>query len=308
MRLMKANPMRRWIAVVVGGAALPAVAVTAASAQDTGTTSMFPARTYFASPLAAPREPGFSISLFHTDIFARPDGGERTPLVGDDLDEEWQMTAGLGGVLPLWRVAAWKGGGMTVAVQTGVFGRFRAERITNDLVASDWIVALPVDARLGAFEARLRLVHWSAHIGDELMETTSAERLDFGHEALDLFAGYRTGVGRVYAGAAWVMRSPLERESTLPETFTDDATLQVGADASWSPWGSSNSGLVAGLDVFWADRTSWRDRVSTLFGVEKSGRGPTGRLALHYSTGPSPLGQFFLTEETIWGVVVELEL
>ena len=51
-----------------------------------------------------------------------------------------------------------------------------------------------------------------------------------------------------------------------------------------------------------------RERVTAALGVERVVAGRGARLLAHYERGPSPLGQFFRTDETAWGVGIGFEL
>jgi hypothetical protein len=195
-----------------------------------------------------------------------------------------------------------------VGLQTGVFARFRMESSANELVATDWLVAFPLEARRGRMSGRVRLIHWSAHLGDELIEATGAQREDFTFEALDAIAGYDLGAFRVYGGGALVLRSQLEDAEGVLPGFSDDGTLQLGADWRWHPWREARLGVVAGADLQWADRAEWRRQLAATLGFEARGEKGAATLGLSYFDGPSAMGQFYLTEESWWGVEFRIEL
>ena len=235
----------------------------------------------------------------------RANPGERPPFdfPGEEgIDKELQGEAALGGAFRLWSPARWEDGGMTVGLQAGVFGRFRLEVSSSDLVSSDWVVALPVEAGWGLWSARVRLTHWSAHLGDEMIEKGGAERIDFTSEALDALVAYQLGRVRMYAGGGLVTRSSLENEGQLGPDFSDNALVRFGADAAWFPWAGGNVGLDAGLDWQGADRTGWNGQLSAVFGVAAKNGGRSVQLRGVFHDGPSPMGQFFLTDERYWGI------
>jgi hypothetical protein len=229
----------------------------------------------------------------------------------------------MGGSFPLWRPARWADGGLTVGIQTGIYGRFRLENTANELLGTDWLVALPLETRRGRLSARARLLHWSAHLGDEYADATGARRLDFTHEAVDLVVAWtggrfsrapstgRAGSGRrwtLYAGGGRVLRSQLEDASDAPPGFTDDGHLQVGGQASWTPWGEGRLGLQAALDLQWADRTDGRRQIAGSAGfVGRDGAGRSYRVGLVLFDGPSPLGQFFQNDESYWGLEIRID-
>ena len=144
-------------------------------AQSPSGDSWFPDQGYFATPYASTREPVFALRALWSPVFrGRSDPAERPPFDfqgQEGLDTELQGEAALGGTFRLWSPAQWGDGGLTLGIQAGVFGRFRLEVSSSDLVASDWVVAFPVEAGWGPWSARVRLTHWSAHLGDEVIES-----------------------------------------------------------------------------------------------------------------------------------------
>lgn len=267
----------------------------------------FPAESYFTVTIAAPREPRFAGGLISTDLLGHPRDGS-PPAGGAYPDREEQAMAALGGTLRLWRPARWNGGGVIVGLQAGVFGRFRMEGSNNALVAADWLAALPVEARSGRLSGRARLLHWSAHLGDEFIENSGARRVDFTFEAVDVLAAYDLGGLRLYGGGAGVLRSQLEDAEDAPEGFTDDGTLQVGADGGWYPWARGTVGFRGGLDLQWSDRSDWRRQISGVAAFEARGRERAFQVGVSFFDGPSPLGQFYLNEESSWGFEIRVDL
>jgi len=294
------------VAVVLSS---PFPADRTAAAQESTNGSVLPLESHFTTPVASPREPSFSLALFRTNLLLPPAGGERPDFDPRASAEELMVSVGVGGTLPLWELLFREGWGLSVAVQAGVFGRFRMEETTNDLLAADWLVALPIALRVHSFEGRVRVLHWSAHLGDEFIDATGAERIGFGFEAIDFLGAYRFGPARVYGGGAFVLGSELDdREGSLPRDLSDRASVQAGAELRWSPWGSEARGFVAGIDWQLDDRTDWRDRINVVAGWEIRSTGRSAQLILRRSEGPSPVGQFFLSEEAFWGVEVRLVL
>lgn len=293
-----------------GAGVVPAVAVLALvpnpAAGQAGGSALFPTERYFDIAVAAPREPRFSGSLVSTDLMERaPTPGMAPEPAG--AERETQIAVALGGTLRLWRPAAWTGGGAILGIQAGVFGRFRTDT-TNQLVATDWLVGVPVEARKGRLSGRVRFLHWSAHLGDEFIEETGSERNDFTFEALDVVAAWDTGPFRVYGGGARVLRSQLADADDAPPGFSDESTLQLGTDGRWYPWHGGTVGLRVGLDLQWSDRSDWRGQIAGMAALEARGGGRALRLGLSWFDGPSSLGQFFLDHESLWGLEVRVDL
>jgi hypothetical protein len=280
-----------------------------ANAQELANGAIFPLESHFETPLAAPLEPRFSLSLFRTNLLLPPTGGERPEFDPRAVVEEYMVSVGVGGTLRPWELISREGGGLSVALQAGVFGRFRMEKTANDLVAADWLVAMPLAFRIHRFEGRFRVLHWSAHLGDEFIDSTGADRIGFGFEAVDFLGAYCLGPVRVYGGGAFVFGSELDdAEGSLPRDLSDRASVQAGAEVRWSPWVRKDFGFVAGMDWQLDDRTNWRDRINLVAGWEIRSLGHSGQLLLRHGNGPSPMGQFFLSEESFWGVELRLGL
>jgi hypothetical protein len=281
-------------------------------AQGHSEDTWLPDQGYFTVPRASLREPVFALRALWTPVFrGRADPAERPPFdfPGESgLDTELQGEAALGGSFRIWSPARWQGGGLTLGVQAGVFGRFRLEVSSSDLVASDWVVALPVEAGWGLWSARIRLTHWSAHLGDEMIEKAGAERIDFTSETLDALVAYRVGQVRLYGGGSVVTRSSLENEAQLGPDFSDDALVRLGADFEWLPWSDGDMGLDGGLDWQSADRTDWNGQLSAVFGVTARNDDRSVHLRGVFHDGPSPMGQFFLTDERYWGIELLLRI
>lgn len=272
----------------------------------------FPDEVYFRRPQAAPREPAFALRLLWTDLFrVRGAPLERAPFLIDEpaeqLDREAQGEFVLGGNVRLWQAASWEGGGMTVGLASAVFGRFRLETGSQDLVSTDWVVALPFEARRGAWSGRFQIMHWSAHLGDELIQQSGADRVDFTHNGLSLLVARDLGDVRVYGGASRLSRATLEGDEPFPADFTDRATVQFGADALWSPWASVVR-VEAGIDYQASDRTDWAAQWSVIGGIGVQDGDRSVQLRGRFVDGPSMLGQFFLTDERAWGFELVIAL
>ncbi len=283
----------------------------AGRAQSDDRDAWFPDAEYFSRPTASVREPTFALGVLWSDVFrGRADPAERSPFDlqgGSGLETDRQGEAALGGNVRIWQPIQWADGGLTVGVQAGVFGRFRLEVSGNDLVSSDWIAALPAEIRRGDWSGRLRLLHWSAHVGDELIEQGVA-RVDFTTETLEALVAYAPGDFRLYGGGGLVIRSSLENEPQLGPTFSDDGSIRLGADGRVRPWARDYVTVEGGVDWQRHDRTGWASQLSIRVGLAVESGTRSARLSGVYHQGPSPMGQFFLTDERYWGVELILQL
>lgn len=288
------------------------LAATHAAGQD---SRWMPDTRWFASPVADPREPRFGGALISSNVFVDESSPiERPPYTVPEFDgREIQGTAYVGGTFPLWRNAGWRDGamgGVVVGVQVGAFGRFRVERKQRDLVADDWVVGLPIEVRRGVWSVRLRPHHSSGHLGDEMMRNAGMQRSPFSYEAVDLLLAWGgPSTVRVYGGGGYVIHSDAETDPRLQLFgFRDRGRVQAGVDLTRFPWRGGRVGYQAGLDWQRAERADWTDQLSVLGGVAVRGARYTACLRLWLYDGPSPLGQFFATEERFWGLELAFEL
>ena len=279
-------------------------------AQGSARDAWLPESGYFSRPTASVREPTFGVGALSSTVFRnRSNPAERPPFDlqgGKGLDTDVQGEAALGGNVRIWQPVQWADGGLTMGIQAGVFGRFRLEVAGNDLVASDWIVALPLEIARGRWSGRLRVLHWSAHVGDELIEA-GVERVDFTTETLEALAAYGFGDLRFYGGGSLVVRSSLENEPQLGPAFSDDLQIRLGADARVRPWARDDLTVDGGVDWQSSDRTGWAGQLSVRLGLSVIDGARSAQVSGIYHRGPSPMGQFFLTDERYWGIELILE-
>lgn len=294
-------------------AGLALVLMTAASlhAQETSFWERFMPRVRYFEPLVAdPLEPRMGIGLIQTNVFERAVlGHERLQPFDfpdpEDSSSDVNAAAAIGGSIPLLRLADWGDeGGIVASAQLGVFSRFRIEYPSRDDVGQDWFVGMPFEFRSNEWSGRFRIMHRSSHIGDELVETTGARRIEFGGEFADFLLGYAFMPNtRVYGGATWNFRSYTEQLPALrARDMHDTFALQAGVDGAWYGWSQGRTGLMGGFDWQSAQRTGWRSQFSVAGGFAARVGTQGTKLLLRYFHGPSTLGEFFMTPETLWGV------
>lgn len=285
----------------------PLLAPARGSAQTAGgwRFELLPERGVFATPLADPLGPRMAVGLITTDLLRAP-GPERPPWLGVS-SREWQAAVSIGGTIPLLRLLDRPEGGIVVSAQAGVFARFRIELWSRDDLGQDWIVGMPIEASWNRFSARARIVHRSAHIGDEFADSTGARRIEFGGETIDVLTALRFGALRVYGGGGWIFHSNTEDTPALiRENRADRFIVQAGFDASWPVWPELGIGFVAGLDWQTAERTNWRAATGAAAGFEYRRGNRFARLTVRAFDGTSPMGEFFLTNERYGGLEFEL--
>jgi hypothetical protein len=265
---------------------------------------LLPRVRHFESPLADPMEPRFGIGLVATNLLEGR-GPERPRFfIADSADAAFdvQAAAAVGGTLPLIRVAQWADGGIVIGGQVAAFARFRIEYPSRDDIGTDWFVSMPVEIRDGPWSGRVEIGHRSSHLGDELIQQTGAERIEFGHESIDMLAAYTfAGIGRLYGGGSWIFRSNTAFEMRLRGLGEHDRfQLQLGGDGEWDVRGALHA--YAGFDVQAAERSDWRRQVAVTGGIGARAGDRTARLLVRFFDGVSPLGEFFLTDERFFAL------
>ncbi|HEY0305353.1 MAG TPA: DUF1207 domain-containing protein [Longimicrobiales bacterium] len=291
-------------------AAMTLALPTGLRAQQGFWESLFPRVHYFDPLIADPLEPRMGIGLMQTNVWELAvRGAERLQSFEfpdpDDSASDVNAAAAIGGSIPLLKLADWgEKGGIVASAQLGVFSRFRIEYPSRDDVGQDWFVGMPFEFRSDRWTGRFRIMHRSSHIGDELVETTGARRIEFGGEFADLLLGYSFFEGtRLYGGGTWNFRSYTERLPALQlRDMHDTFALQAGFDGTWYGWSDGRTGLVGGFDWQSAQRIGWRSQFSVAGGFAARTNGQGTKLLLRYFHGPSTLGEFFMTPETFWAL------
>lgn len=252
---------------------------------------VLPAVPLMRGGLADPREPRVAVGVIATDLFAHPlraREGQGFP-AGTDLKSDRQGLVQLGTNMPLLRA-----GPLVFSLQGGVTSRFRLEARDNDLASSDYMVALPVTYACGAYTTRVRVLHRSSHLGDELVLNTSIRRLEFTHNEIDALLAREFSGWRAYAGGTVTLSSYFEH---------DKHGVQLGVDGAKRI--ARGSWLIGGAD--WQRHTiQGTGSLSLNGGLEL--RGGAGRAALvgQFLNGASPVGEFFLQRERYWGIALQL--
>jgi hypothetical protein len=298
---------RRTLIAIVIGLAVPSLLW----AQEDKFDRLLPHVRYFFSPFADPMEPHLSVGLLKTNLFrssGAPRGRERPrpffiPDPGDAASDVDAITA-IGGTLPWWQIAKWPDGGIIFGVTAGVTTRFRVEYPTREDVGQDWFVGGPVEIAKGPWSGRFRVMHTSSHLGDELVETTGAQRVEVGGEYVDFMVARNfASATRVYAGASYIFRSYTQVLPVLLQLDRKDRTVvQIGGETGWFPWINGRFGWIAGADWRTAERTGWQDSFAAAAGLAVRTHTRGARLIARYFSGVSLLDQFFLTPETYWSL------
>lgn len=281
--------------------------------QDT-TSGWLPGADLFRPLKADPLEPGFRGAAITTDLLkGGVPGAERTlpRIEGTDAEgQEWQGVVSFGDRFPIRRFGT-EHVGVQLGLLVGVTARFRLSTPTNDYLASDWIVGLPLEGARGPWTARGIFFHRSAHLGDEIIEEAGVRRVGFGHEGFNFLVA-RTlfdAAVRVYGGGTHLIRS--ETSGTLEELgLPDRDRWEVQGGLEWEEGGDGAGArwiTSAAVDLRAADRTDWRLQGSAWVGTGFRVRKQVGLVGLRVLRGPSIHGEFFLRPETALGIEFRLD-
>lgn len=238
------------------------------------------------------REPRVAVGFIATnlladELIARP--GQAFP-ANEEAARDVQGVVELGTNFPLIRF-----GGVTVSLQGGALSRFRLERSDNDAFTVDYMVAFPFNYSRGGWEGRIRLIHRSAHLGDEVVQNVGLRRLEYDHEEVDALVAHRLGPIRVYGGASLTIASSFEE---------DDWGVQAGVEGRRGV--GATTVIYGGIDWQRHSIQDGNSRVAAVAGVEL--RGEAGRLGIEalYGSGAAASGEFFLERERFWGARIIL--
>lgn len=250
------------------------------------------------------------LAMVQTNLFETAGKGVERPAAftfpdPDDAASDVQVMASVGGALPLWHLKQWPGkGGIVISAQVGITARFRIEYETREDAGQDWFVGMPIEVAYERWSGRFRIGHRSSHIGDELVETTGVQRIEFGGEFADFIAAYRlVHEVRAYGGATFNFRSYTEELPALrTRGWHDYLGFQAGIDGGVWQWSNGHVGWVGGIDWQLQQRTNWRSIYALALGVGARTETRGTRLLLRYYSGPSAMGEFFLTRERFWGL------
>ena len=200
----------------------------------------------------------------------------------------------------------WKRGDAVtqVGLMASTQSQFNMSTSSDDLINTDYFLAIPVMWSNGRWGARGRLLHQSSHLGDEfLLSGDAPERKNLSYEALDLMIDHRPRAGwRLYASAGYVIASDLDEIGNIGgsvgvEYISPDPVL--GA-AHWITVTN-----VTTTEAFESDAQT--RLISGLRFISDGGKRNALTLALQGFTGPIPFGQFFNQNASYWGIALFFE-
>jgi hypothetical protein len=191
--------------------------------------------------------------------------------------------------------------------QLGVFGSidsfFNLDLPADALVNTDYRIGLPLSWRTGAFSARVRVLHQSSHLGDELILGGNApHRINLSFQAVDGLAAVEYGGWRVYGGGSHVLTSSTD-------LYTGNGA-QLGFDFVGSSSVLLGMRLTGGIDMKWLEAADWRSGTNAKVGLMMGRFSPDRRgftLFFESYNGFAPFGQFFVEKVKYYGVTGQFD-
>ena len=243
-------------------------------AEGQETSRLFPPRSLMPTTLAGPRDPSTSVSLLHV----APNPNEH----GDGIETEVSM----GTVLPVLLLAgSSETHPLVVGLEAGVFARFGLQVLERELIASDWLFAVPVYWLGKSGWIRFRYYHASSHMGDEYARRFGNPGVNFSRDAVEIFAfgriqrraGLYGGIRYAYnvhpeASKRWVLRGGSQWQAQ------EDGQSFKSFVAGDLEWDQDAGGVRLELQV-----GSWLPSVAGRRSI---------RAGATLLVGTSPLGQF----------------
>jgi len=254
-------------------------------ADEEVTETVFPIGELFEPLVADPKEPQFSAGVHRVNSSGQL--GEFTASVvsyGEHFGlMRWQTT----------NTQQWQ-----VSIVGALFAQFNMDADSKDLINADYTIGLSGTHRRGPISYRLRVVHQSTHLGDELLLGESApERINFSLEAVDFLGSYKWDEFRLYGGVGYLLNV---EPSDLHRT-----ALQFGGESHGDKHSLLGGRWTSGMDITAFEGDNWNINTTVKFGLEfgKSGSGNRRiRVMLERYNGKAPFGQFFNVGITSYGL------
>ncbi len=256
---------------------------------ETWRLSVSPGGDLYPGYIADPLRPGFALRKLNVADSEIPESG----------DNRYAFT--LGGRYGLLRIDAGRDPGM--AFQLDVYGAFLGQfDVDNgtDNIGWDGLYGVILSWTDGAGLAlKLAMQHDSSHVGDEYMERTGRERINYTREEWAAGVSYRfLDTFRVYGEGAYAYDL---RNDALQEPGRVQGGLEIEDRDRFL---GGRLGYYAALDVGAYEESDWDADVSLQAGVVVPVDRflQTIRIGTFYRDGRSPIGEFFQRRETWWGL------
>jgi Protein of unknown function (DUF1207) len=258
---------------------------------------------------AVPEAPRFEVlpaGLLFRPLIADP----RWPAFGTTIrhyfdDKKWENVAAvaLGDMMPIVRGRIGEGLQWEAGVHAAVFGLFDMDSDSADLITTDYIVGGFGSLRQGPWSGIARVLHRSAHLGDEEILKHGTTRVNFSYEAMDARVSYEPLEWlRVYGGGGYIFR--VEPKNYAPWSLALGGELR----STWTLPGRLRP--IFAVDVQSREEHNWEPQVSVRGGLELESAAVLGRhiqLLIEYFNGHSMDGQFYTREVEYLGVGIHFK-
>ncbi|MCP4201714.1 MAG: DUF1207 domain-containing protein [bacterium] len=156
----------------------------------------------------------------------------------------------------------------------------------------------------GKWAYKTGMLHTSAHIGDEWIQRTGRERVNYTREeALGAVSWQFAPRWRTYLETGWGYE--LRAKDGSMEPLRTQAGFEF--ESPRTRW-KMLSGWYAATDISSWEERDWRTDVSIQAGVKVVSDGRTWRLGIQYYDGRVPLGEFFKETESAFTIGLWAEL
>lgn len=251
-----------------------------------------PAEMLYPIYVADPRRPTFSLSKVDTRESEIPAAG----------DSRYGIRMGTRFPIVQFHPPGEPGGGLQLAGEMGFLAQFDRDNSTDNLGWDGiygfhlaWLARPDLVLRVG-------MAHDSSHLGDEYIETTGRERIEYTRQ--EYLGGLRYAPLESLAtyleyGWAYDLRN---------EDLMERGRAQGGLEFEPEPtlW-DRRLAPYAALDVSAYEEDDWEENLTVQMGLVRPGR-RTWRLGLEYYDGRSTIGEFFQERERhlAWGLWLDL--
>lgn len=229
-----------------------------------------PEEELFATLLADPRQPRFSVSYQHYSSATR-----EFAAAGVAYGEYFGLASGFFG----------EAGSSQIGIQGAVFALFNLDAPSSDLINADYWIGVPLSYRRGPWSYLVRLYHQSSHLGDEfILGNPGVNRVNLSYEDLEGLVSYEWERWRIYGGGGYFLH-----------TDPDLARKHAHGGIEYNrPQAVHELNFIAAVDVRASEELNWRGSSSYQAGFEFKSNSPRRvRLMLEYFSGHSPNGQFY---------------
>ena len=287
--------------IVLSAPAGPASATSSAAA-----SAPRPAGTDAPAVPEAPRFEVLPAGLLFRPLIADP----RWPAFGTTIrhyfdDNKWESVAAvaLGDMMPIVRGRIGEGLQWEAGVHAAVWAQFDMDSDSADLISTDFIVGGFGSLRHGPWSGIARVLHRSAHLGDEEILKHGTTRVNFSYEAVDARVSYEPLEWlRVYGGGGYILR--VEPKNYAPWSLALGGELR----STWTLPGRLRP--IFGVDVQSREEHHWEPQVSVRGGLELESAAVLGRriqLLIEYFNGHSMDGQFYTRDVEYLGLGIHFK-